>query len=189
MPARLISAVQHLSAGFHSFSHLQVWTPIANKEQDYNQDSNNFLAKGGPSHYQWWPTYNKYTFIVQATAQDSLERIFKSSSGPGSVDHYTSLHITALTVVFGSQELEKIARIATVILLFSLQSQFLLLQLLAKWISIVLLPSRSIAVASGSDTAVGKLPPSYFMRCFRLSSGHSYCVLILCQIQADMVFL
>lgn len=27
--------------------------------------------------------------------------------GLGPVDHYTSLHITAITLVFGSQELEK----------------------------------------------------------------------------------
>lgn len=95
-------------------------------------------------------------------------------------------------MVFGSQEVEKIARIATVFSLFSLQSQSLLLQLLSEWISIVLLPSRITAVASESDTAVGKLPPcspSYFIRSFGLSSGHSYCVLILCQIQTDMIFL
>lgn len=50
MLAGLISAVQHLSAGFHSFSHPQVWMPVANQELDYKQDSNNFLAKGGPTH-------------------------------------------------------------------------------------------------------------------------------------------
>lgn len=96
------------------------------------------------------------------------------------MDHYTSLHVTALTVVFGFQELEKVVRTATVFLPFSLQSQFLLLQLLAKWISTVLLPSRITDVASGSDTAVGNLPlcsPSYFTRSFLgMANMFSFCV-------------
>lgn len=53
------------------------------------------------------PLIPKPLFILQATDQDTLETIFRSFSGLDSVDHYTSLHITALTLVFASQELEK----------------------------------------------------------------------------------
>lgn len=101
------------------------------------------------------------------------------------------LHISILTVGFGSQRPENRERIFTA-LLFSLQSQFLLLHFLAKLISLVLLPSRITALASGSDTAVGWLPPcspSYFIRSFRSPSGHGHCVLSLCQIQNNLIFL
>lgn len=66
-----------------------------------------FPCQSRTHSYQWGPTYSKATFILQTTAQGSLERTFRSSSGLDSVDHYTSIYTTALSVVFGFQEMGK----------------------------------------------------------------------------------